>query len=119
MQLPAFDACQVYKAELDGVSEVALKLLKPETVASDSSSRKFLAEIDVLRACRDQHIVAFLGAWAHKASNSLHERPQWARGICLEILLAIIMQQQQGLLQVLRACGTMNISTAGSGSIKF
>ena len=56
----------MYKAELDGVTEVAIKLLKPETATSDSSARKFLAEIDVLRACRNQHVVAFLGAWAQK-----------------------------------------------------
>ena len=71
----------MYKAELDGVSEVAVKLLKPETMASESSSRKFLAEIDVLRACRDQHIVAFLGAWAHKASK-LHSLAVQQENVC-------------------------------------
>ena len=64
---------QVYKAQLDGVDEVAIKLLKPETAADDSSARQFLAEIDVLRACRNQHVVTFLGAWAQKVCV-----PAWA-----------------------------------------
>ena len=61
---------QVYKATLDGVSDVAVKFLKPEAADQASSIEKFVAEIDVLRACRDTHVVGFLGAWAHNVSIS-------------------------------------------------
>ena len=54
------------------MNDVAIKLLKPETVGSESSVRKFLAEIDVLRACRDPHIVAFYGGWAQKVRDMPH-----------------------------------------------
>ncbi|KAK9812352.1 hypothetical protein WJX73_004586 [Symbiochloris irregularis] len=56
----------VYKGVMDGVNDVAIKLMKPETLSSGSSIQKFIAEIDVLRACRDQHIVAFAGAFANE-----------------------------------------------------
>ena len=70
---------QVYKANLDGMNDVAIKLLKPETVGSESSVRKFLAEIDVLRACRDPHIVAFYGGWAQKVRDMPHAWPKQSR----------------------------------------
>ncbi|KAK9799778.1 hypothetical protein WJX73_006089 [Symbiochloris irregularis] len=54
----------VYKGLLDGDLEVAIKLMKPDQSYASSSIAKFIAEIDVLRACRDMHIVAFNGAWA-------------------------------------------------------
>ena len=69
---------------------MAVKLLKPETMASESSSRKFLAEIDVLRACRDQHIVAFLGAWAHKASK-VYSFEEAGLGFCLPWRARIVL----------------------------
>ncbi|KAK9805402.1 hypothetical protein WJX73_001387 [Symbiochloris irregularis] len=56
----------VYKGVMDGVNDVAIKLMKHDMVNSSSNIAKFLAEIDVLRACRDQHIVAFNGAWANE-----------------------------------------------------
>lgn len=63
---------QVYKGVMDGVYDVAIKLLKPEAVGATDGIHNFLAEIDVLRACRDEHVVAFRGAWANEvgaASN--------------------------------------------------
>ncbi|KAK9811928.1 hypothetical protein WJX73_000424 [Symbiochloris irregularis] len=57
---------QVYKAVMDGVNEVAIKLLKPETTNTPSAISNFIAEIEILRAARDDHVVAFRGAWANE-----------------------------------------------------
>ncbi|KAK9808198.1 hypothetical protein WJX73_008032 [Symbiochloris irregularis] len=60
-------ACgEVYKGVMDGVYDVAIKLLKPEAISATDGIQDFLAEIDVLRACRDEHVVAFRGAWANQ-----------------------------------------------------
>lgn len=55
---------------LDGVNEIAIKLLKPEDQnnparVGKSTMTKFVSEMNVLRACRDAHIVSFQGAWVH------------------------------------------------------
>lgn len=52
-------------AKKDGVTEVAMKILKPEFAAQPSSKQAFLAEINLLHACRDASIVSMLGGWAH------------------------------------------------------
>lgn len=81
-------AAQVYKGLMDGVNDVAIKLLKPETKDSAASIEKFIAEIDVLRACRDQHIVGFMGAWANQVrystlySGSLESVPRGTHACC-------------------------------------
>ena len=54
---------------LDGVVEVAVKLMRPEISGSESSLQKFVAEIDLLRACRHANIVAFLGAFHQDVSK--------------------------------------------------
>ncbi|KAK9812104.1 hypothetical protein WJX73_006928 [Symbiochloris irregularis] len=56
----------VYKGVMDGDLEVAVKLMKPEKDDATASISKFCAEIDLLRACRDEHIVSFKGAWANE-----------------------------------------------------
>ena len=48
------------------VTKIAIKLMKPETANSNSSIRRFVAEIDILRACRHAHVVTFVGAWANE-----------------------------------------------------
>ena len=61
----------MYKATLDGLEEVAIKLMKPEAANSESSIEKFVDEIDILRACRNAHIVTFIGAWANEVQACL------------------------------------------------
>ena len=48
---------------LDGVSDVAVKFMKPDTA---SSTRRFQQEIEIMRACRDSRIVNIIGAWVHE-----------------------------------------------------
>lgn len=55
---------QVYKAVLDTVNHVAVKFLNPERANSTSAMKAFGVEIDILRACRNVHVVSFVGAWA-------------------------------------------------------
>ena len=63
-------ACvQVYKALMDDVKEVATKFLNPVSDAAGLSIKKFAAEVDFLRACRDENIVGFVGAWLQPVSN--------------------------------------------------
>lgn len=57
---------QVYKAKLDGFNEVAVKVLAAEAASPEENMRRLCEEIDIMRACRDPHIVLFIGAWAHK-----------------------------------------------------
>ena len=51
---------QVYKGQLAGGAEVAVKVLAD--MSSERAQEDFLHEIAVLRACHDPHIVQFLGA---------------------------------------------------------
>lgn len=50
---------------LDGMSDVALKLLDPKAAGSDpaAAERQFLAEIDIMRASRHANIVSFIGGF--------------------------------------------------------
>ncbi|KAK9792045.1 hypothetical protein WJX73_002538 [Symbiochloris irregularis] len=54
----------VYKGQLDGFKPVAIKFLHPVTCAVDlKTTDAFMAEVDVLRACRNKNVVDFRGAW--------------------------------------------------------
>ena len=59
---------KVYRAKLDGVTDVAVKVLKPDAASKASVLQNFVAEVDILRACRHPHIVNFVGAWADEVS---------------------------------------------------
>ena len=66
---------QVYKAELDGYKEVAVKFLIPSSHAGDARSmKKFADEIGIMRACRDGNVVGFIGAWLQtvRCSSRFH-----------------------------------------------
>ena len=52
-------AAQVYKGLLDGVQTVAVKRL---TDQSPRQQERFAQEIQLLRSCRAENIVSFLGA---------------------------------------------------------
>lgn len=54
---------------LDGIDEVAVKFLKPEASQQEGSIKKFIAEIDILQACRDTRIVSFLGAYTQNVGD--------------------------------------------------
>ena len=62
----AAHAAQVYKGLLDGVQMVAVKQL---TDQSPRQQERFAQEIALLRSCRAENIVSFLGAAAHCASS--------------------------------------------------
>lgn len=52
---------QVYKAQLDdGIKDVAVKFIRP---GDCRSIKNFAAEVDICRACRDDYITGFIGAW--------------------------------------------------------
>lgn len=54
---------QVYKALLDDVEPVAVKFLNPSDLGSTASSKeKFQSEIQLLRLCMHDNIVACIGA---------------------------------------------------------
>lgn len=60
----------VYKALLDDVMEVAVKFLKNEGAEGVATNlRQFASEVDIMRACRDPHIVNFLGAWIDQSEG--------------------------------------------------
>lgn len=62
---------QVYKGLLDGFKPVAVKFLHPAAcLAAVSDTKRFMAEVDLLRACRDNNIVDFKGAWAQQVQCS-------------------------------------------------
>lgn len=60
---------QVYKARLDGISNVAVKILKPEGHTNAQLRENFRKEISILSACRDPNIVLFLGAFQMPVSQ--------------------------------------------------
>lgn len=89
---------QVYRAKLDGFNEVAVKVLAAESDSpAEERMRMFLEEINIMRACRDPHIVLFIGAWAHKvtqgclasvpfgvsAASLAAPKGRWRRGLCM------------------------------------
>ena len=51
---------QVFKAELDNVKTVAVKFLSGRDLPT---MKQFAEEVDIMRACRDDNVVSFLGAW--------------------------------------------------------
>ena len=54
----------VYKAVLDDVMEVAVKFLNSDGVDGVATNmRQFASEVDIMRACRNNNVVNFLGAW--------------------------------------------------------
>ena len=61
---------QVYKARLDDVRDVAVKLLNPGTADADLTLQKFVREVNIMRACCDRNIVSLLGAWARHVSRA-------------------------------------------------
>lgn len=66
---------QVYKARLDEVKDVAVKFLLPCDL---HLIQQFAAEVDLCRACRDENLVTFTGAWFQQVGctglgNLLHE----------------------------------------------
>lgn len=52
---------QVFRATLDGVQTVAVKQLLEQ---NQYQQQKFVNEIAILRSCRNENIVCFLGEWA-------------------------------------------------------
>ena len=52
---------QVLRATLDGVQTVAVKQLLEQ---NEYQQQKFVNEIAILRSCRNENIVCFLGEWA-------------------------------------------------------
>ena len=64
-------AWQVYKAKMDGALDVAVKFLKPEAAEQAQGIMKFVAEIDIMRACSHPNILSFLGAWAHQVAGQM------------------------------------------------
>ncbi|KAK9792052.1 hypothetical protein WJX73_007208 [Symbiochloris irregularis] len=61
----------VYKGQLDGYKPVAIKFLHTAAFDIDpskleSNAGRFLQEVDLLRACRDNNVVEFLGAWVQQ-----------------------------------------------------
>ena len=55
----------VYKARLDKIQDVAVKVLNSQAADRDSNSMtKFVSEIEILKACRHANIVQFVGAFA-------------------------------------------------------
>ena len=42
---------------------MAVKILKAEAASHANALQNFVAEIDIMRACRDNNIVGFVGAW--------------------------------------------------------
>ncbi len=56
---------QVYKAIRGGVSEVACKVMRLDLMEGEEREQQleaFMREAATLKACRDQHILMFLGA---------------------------------------------------------
>ena len=56
---------QVYKAVRAGVSEVACKVMRLDLLEGTEREQQleaFMREAATLKACRDQHILMFLGA---------------------------------------------------------
>lgn len=70
---------QVYKARLDGMSDVAIKIMQPESAHQLDHKRKFYKEIEILRACRDRHVVGFVGAFVDEVSSWLSTSSQTCR----------------------------------------
>lgn len=64
---------QVYKGLLDGVQTVAVKRL---TDQSPRQQQRFAQEVNVLRSCRAENIVSFLGAVPPPRWRRLRCRPQ-------------------------------------------
>ena len=63
----------VFKATLDDIQTVALKVLNVDTEAPTKNQlQKFQDEINVIRACRFEHIVRFLGSWTEDVSPAHH-----------------------------------------------
>ena len=75
--------CQVFKAELDKVKTVAVKFLAGQDLPT---IRQFAAEVDMMRACRDNNIVSFCGAWLQQVSFPpiISGRPNCA--VCLTVI---------------------------------
>ncbi len=65
---------QVYKAKRGGATDVACKVMRLDLLeggAREQQLEAFMREAAVLKACRDQHILMFLGACL-KARRALH-----------------------------------------------
>lgn len=57
----------MYKAILDNVHIVALKVLNlDQSAPSHSQLQTFKDEIKIMRACRFQNVVSFMGSWVQK-----------------------------------------------------
>lgn len=66
---------QVYKARLDGISDVAVKFLNSQ--AQNAKARDaFEKEVAILGACRNQNVVMFLGAFQHQVCNLRSCKPR-------------------------------------------
>ena len=60
---------QVFKAVLDGHTEVAVKFLNPADVGTHSAAKeRFEAEIQIMLLCDHPNIVKCQGAWIDKVS---------------------------------------------------
>lgn len=54
---------QVYKGVLDGYQEVAIKFVPPGAMQNASADMgSFHQEINIMRACRSEFVVSFVGA---------------------------------------------------------
>ncbi len=64
----------MYKAKRGGATDVACKVMRLDLLeggAREQQLEAFMREAAVLKACRDQHILMFLGACL-KARRALH-----------------------------------------------
>ena len=76
---------QVFKAELDKVKTVAVKFHSGQDLPT---MKQFAVEVDIMRACRDDNIVTFLGAWLQQVSALLIIRTALSASIALSELPA-------------------------------
>ena len=74
----AFWYAQVYAAVLDGYENVAVKFVPPNAMANAAQQGvNVQSEISIMRACRHDNIVGFLGAWLDEVSfRAGHAHPQ-------------------------------------------
>ena len=71
-----------------------VKVMQPAGKEKASHMQKFIAEIEVLHNCRDDHIVAFRGAWVDQVlmlniSAAAHLR--WLQSIAFAMMNFVVL----------------------------